>query len=580
MDGIINAINDFFRGILFSFAQCFLFIFDVVWECVKRIITLDLSSNLLQWFMLIVTFIFMFLIFRITKIFIKNMFDEEYRMRFNIGQFLIKIMLASFAIGFTPIAFSYVSQTTSQLIGHIEYFIPSEDQNIKNLTPSKILLQVGRIDTSDISADLTPEIDVSADNFDINAKDENDNYIYFSTYTSLFLLIVESIAGCFIFVMIAIMVAQRFFAIAYKYLLAPYPISGLIDNEDKSFSTWMKMILGDFMMNFAQVYGVYLTIYLCNNASIQRALGNDVIGICAKIIFFLAGLLAIMNLPSIIATIIGGHGAGVMQSLQEMKSMMTMSKTATAGVAGATVGIGMGIAGGAIAGASNGYTQSSGSFKSKMANGVASGVSGAMKGGMNTAGKHFSGGRIGGGLSTGAGILKDGISTAKSNFGSSGGSSEISGYGDNQNNISKGNNQSKNHNGITASKQNVAFGSITKDNQASPIKIGIDSANPHSTDDYSMHMQDSGASHSNWDGTNEASSFQSAKEPEENDIQSSAQSFDQSVFSPSTTEHSTINSGEQVYSNTLKSRLNPQHSNAKLNGEPLNKEIIKKGKLK
>ena len=54
MDGILTAINDFFRGILFSFAQCFLFIFDVVWEIVKRIATLDISGVLYKWFILII----------------------------------------------------------------------------------------------------------------------------------------------------------------------------------------------------------------------------------------------------------------------------------------------------------------------------------------------------------------------------------------------------------------------------------------------------------------------------------------------------------------------------------------------
>ena len=37
-DGIINAINDFFRGILYGLAECFMFILDIVWEIALRVI--------------------------------------------------------------------------------------------------------------------------------------------------------------------------------------------------------------------------------------------------------------------------------------------------------------------------------------------------------------------------------------------------------------------------------------------------------------------------------------------------------------------------------------------------------------
>ena len=577
MDGIITAINDFFRGILFGFAQCFLFIFDVVWECVKRIVTLDLSSNLYQWFLLIMTFVVMFLLFRISKIFVKTMFDEDYRMRLNIGQLLIKIMLASFAIGFTPIAFSYISTTTTDLIGHIEYFIPSEGSNINELKPSTILLQAGRIDTSDINADLSPEIDVSADNFDINAKDENNKYIYFSSYTSLFLLIVESIAGCFIFVLIALMIGERLFAIAYKYILAPYPISGLVDHEDKSFSTWMKMLIGDFIMNFAQVYGVFLTIFLCNNASIQQALGNDVIGICAKIIFFLAGLLAVLNLPSVIATIIGGHSAGAIQSLQELKTMTTMTGTIAGGVAGATVGIGMGAVGGMIGGASENYAQATGetgqadskagAFKSSVAGGVA--------GMASTAKTHFGGGRVGGGLSAGASILGSGVVSARNAF-------------------SKGRHGSQSGGGINS---DSPYSSMDNDNSQSSTSnpqspfFSFQSGNDGGSsldDDMQINRtgdsgiingeQDSIMQDNNFDNESiqddairrSDSSYQEGSNGDTSAEQGQMDDFYGDYFSsPRTIDHIDSKGGEKIYTDTARRRLNQKSNTTLLNGEPL-----------
>lgn len=170
------------------------------------------------------------------------------------------------------------------------------------------------------------------------------------------------------------------------------------------------------MMNFAQVYCVYLTLFLCNNASIQNILGNDALGICGKIIFFLGGLIAIMNLPSVIATIIGGNSAGALQSLQEVKSIMTMTSGLASGIGGATVGVAMGATGGIITGISNSYTATGKSMMSNVAGGLKSGLSGGVKSGISTAKTNFGGHSFGGGISKGATILKSGLATAKSNF--------------------------------------------------------------------------------------------------------------------------------------------------------------------
>ena len=178
-DGIINAINDFFRGILYGLAECFMFILDIVWEIALRVITLDLSDIIENWYLLIITLISFFLLFRIIKIAVKFYAEEDYRFRFDVSQLIIKLVLASFAVGFTPIAFSYVSYVASDMIKNITVFIPNE---VDELTPSDILLESGRIDMGNINADLSPTI---SHDFDINKKDENDNYILQNLFISL-----------------------------------------------------------------------------------------------------------------------------------------------------------------------------------------------------------------------------------------------------------------------------------------------------------------------------------------------------------------------------------------------------------
>ena len=570
MDGILTAINDFFRGILFSFAQCFLFIFDVVWEIVKRIATLDISGVLYKWFILIIILIGLFLVFRVFKIWMKTMFDEDYRSRLNIPQMLIKLLLASFAIGFTPFAFSFVSELTVDFINHVEYFVPTNSDIVNELKPSTVLLEAGRINISDVNGDLGPEISVT-DNFDVNAKDENDHYLYFVTYTSLFLLVVESVAGCFIFLLICIMIGQRLFSIAYKYLLAPYPISGLIDHEDKSFATWMKMLLGDFMMNFAQIYGVYLTIILCNNASIQQMLGNDAVGICAKIIFFLAGLIAVLNLPTVISTIIGGHGAGALQSLQELKTIMTMSTAMTSGVAGATVGVGLGALGGAVGGIGNAYQENHEqgvSGKSGMSNMVKSGVAGAMIGTGQTMKTNFTGGKMGGGVTAGARILKSGVQAAKGGSGTNTGSLQGK-----YNFINGGSLKGTSGDGSAFDNQ------PTEKQIHNANQLGIDNPESYSQGELSMMLQESDASQSYWDGSEQGDNFKTNSKNSDYEQSSGfgkSSDIDMSAYTPKTTDHSTNLSGEKIYADTLRGRLQEQKIDSPkketlLNGKPLKK---------
>lgn len=415
-DGIINAINDFARLVLYGIASCFMFVLDIVWECIINIATLNISDFTSKWFLYIITAIVLFIVFRIIKIFIKTMMFEEYRMRLNITELIIRIILASMVVSLVPLAYSTACYMMSDAISHIEVFVPSESRT-KDIVPSDIIKSSGRIDMNNIDGDLSQIIDNQ--NFDINMKDSNGNYTYFNSYASLFLLILESMASCIIFVMIGIQIASRLFSITYKYFLAPYSISGLIDHEDKSFGTWLKLIVGDLLMNFFQIYGIYLSLFLCNNSTILKSFGNNALGICTQIIFFLGSLSAVMNIPSVLATLIGGHSQGALQAMQESKSVASMAKTTGSAVAGATLGASMGFVGGMIAGGmkGNGLAANDGKMKTLAKTGLGA-LGGAVKGAGKTLKTNFTGNRAGGGVTKGASLLKQGIGVASNGMNS------------------------------------------------------------------------------------------------------------------------------------------------------------------
>lgn len=211
--------------------------------------------------------------------------------------------------------------------------------------------------------------------FDINAEDSDGNYMYFSSWTSLFFMIGVAFLGFRTFLGVALSIGKRSILICIQYLLAPYAIASLIDSESKDFETWVRMIAGNFMINFVQIYGCYFVLYMINSNIIQSALGGDMVGILAKIILLIAGFMAIENIPSYVGRILGGSSSTVSQAWNEAQGVGRMGLSAGSFATGAmlgSVGTVASMVGGGIAGFSS--TQGAGARTLATASGIASGV--------------------------------------------------------------------------------------------------------------------------------------------------------------------------------------------------------------
>lgn len=240
--------------------------------------------------------------------------------------------------------------------------------------------------------------------FDINAEDSDGNYMYFSSWTSLFFMIGVAFLGFRTFLGVALSIGKRSILICIQYLLAPYAIASLIDSESKDFETWVRMIAGNFIINFVQIYGCYFVLYMINSNIIQSALGGDMVGILAKIILLIAGFMAIENIPSYVGRILGGSSSTVGQAWNEAQGVGRMGLSAGSFATGAmlgSVGTVASMVGGGIAGFRS--TQGAGARTLATANGLASGVarsasyiSAGMRGRRSSA-------------SIGAGILSSGV---------------------------------------------------------------------------------------------------------------------------------------------------------------------------
>ena len=212
--------------------------------------------------------------------------------------------------------------------------------------------------------------------FDINAEDSDGNYMYFSSWTSLFFMIGVAFLGFRTFFGVALSIGKRSILICIQYLLAPYAIASLIDSESKDFETWVRMIAGNFMINFVQIYGCYFVLYMINSNIIHSALGGDMVGILAKIILLIAGFMAIENIPSYVGRILGGSSSTVGQAWNEAQGVGRMGLSAGSFATGAMLGSAGTVAsmvGGGITGFNS--TQGAGARTLATARGIASGVS-------------------------------------------------------------------------------------------------------------------------------------------------------------------------------------------------------------
>lgn len=382
---VVGSITGFFRSILWAIIYLLLWVTDTIWQVVMKIATLDFfeKGNVAEWFTAISGIIIMFVVFRVVKIMVKFMTSEEYRTRLDPIHLIFMIGVASFSIAFAPIGYQYLNNVAITSVKQMSNFAPSDSgiNNSRNAKISDILVEASSINFTGATKKELPKkkngVDIYDSNgFDINAEDSDGNYMYFSSWTSLFFMIGVAFIGFRTFLGVALSIGKRSILICIQYLLAPYAIASLIDSESKDFETWVRMIAGNFMINFVQIYGCYFVLYMINSNIIQSALGGDMVGILAKIILLIAGFMAIENIPSYVGRILGGSSATVGQAWNEAQGVGKMGLGAGSFATGAmlgSVGTVASMVGGGIAGFSS--TQGAGSRALATASGIASGMS-------------------------------------------------------------------------------------------------------------------------------------------------------------------------------------------------------------
>lgn len=148
--------------------------------------------------------------------------------------------------------------------------------------------------------------DFTGEDFDINVRDDEENYIYeFDFIMPMFVGLVMWIIIFFI----GLQMASRQVSLAFFKIITPLCALSLTNKENSSaFTVWKNNIIGPFLMNTVQIF-LFLFMF-----KLIAELGTEASGL-AKLLFTIALLLVIIAIPNKVAAMIGGYNAGIMEGL-------------------------------------------------------------------------------------------------------------------------------------------------------------------------------------------------------------------------------------------------------------------------
>ena len=371
MDLVIDGV----RWVLWILVKGSLFLIDSVYNIIRPILTFDIGSSSIiwQWWTILMIFLFIFTLLRVVAMTLKVAIDEEYVMKLSALQTFYRILAIAFIVAMTPLAIKEATAFSSVMMDSVAktFVIDNNFANAKPKTDNKLQQDIvdklykeyegmpSQIFISSASNGKYPPYQL----IDINATEggmdhwfdgvpviggifnvtsaligADGDYVYFPDTTMLIFLIVEGVCGAYMFLLMAIQISQRMISIGVKILISPYPVSGIVNPDDRSFGLWVKLISADLISNVLQ----YIILLLVMAVTSSKAVQN--FGIVGQGIFFLGGMLAVLIGPGQVAQIIGGDGMGLFMTMQGFQAMSALK-----GVTQAIGHKGMSMAGGAAA---------------------------------------------------------------------------------------------------------------------------------------------------------------------------------------------------------------------------------------
>lgn len=424
-------VTDIIRELIWMISYALLVMGDAIFDITKTVGSIRISQfkELWMWWGILSATIALVTAIRVILMVLKYMLDDEYQQKTNMFGVFSKVLLVSMVMALLPFGVQTVTDAGASAVQRITSIVSPTSESI-GMLPSTILISSIIGHSHEIESNSGVEnigISYTIGDIKINDKDGDGAYLYFDTLGDLFMLLIMGAFSSIMFVLIGIQIAQRLFSLMMKVLVAPIPISGLVNPDDSSFQRWYRMIISDVVSNFTQLLLVNVVMVF----SVSQLVRNN--GVWVTLVVFLGGIMVCLTGIPELSSLIGGDTStsGVMQQLASIRQASS-GFGRTVGSTGKTLGS---VAKKGLSGASN----------------IGKKVGGVGKG-FATAGLGFMAGKMG--------------STSGSNFaqGFTGGSSER--HPDKQGNVFASSSTAQSSTSENKSTQGNSFSSNASSNQS------------------------------------------------------------------------------------------------------------------
>lgn len=270
--------------------------------------------------------------------------DDDLDLQKKIGNACMGILIAISLSVVVPYSNTIVRQVNTTIVNMSDSFSQRDAENqfadekkytiSDNLIKSVVVGFGNMAEGGDNGASNLIE-NYKKESFSITERDDNDNYRWnFSELMTIVGLVVYIIL---IFI-ISIQIAVRMMAIAFYYVIGPLCCTSMTNYQNpQAFTVWKNSLLGQWAMNITQLFLLSLLGNIISNIS---EIGSTY-PIATAILYF-AAFSIILTMPNFVQSMLGGYGAGVMETLNQVRSGFALAKGSTigavAGAIGATVG--------------------------------------------------------------------------------------------------------------------------------------------------------------------------------------------------------------------------------------------------
>lgn len=410
-DGVISSINDMMRSLLFGPLGAILgWLIDIVSIIMNEIakfsfIDLEFVTECYNTCVTIALVILpLKLIYEWIWLVLSNDIEKWNHKLFAILQIAIIIVLTPPLL--TQVGSTVASINESILSGEVVSGQSSDNAQSSGEGFAQNLLVATTGLTNQEAEDFIE--DFTSDDFNINEKDEDDQYVYeFDFLLPMFMGIAMWV--CVFFV--GLQMASRQVSLAFFKIITPLCVLSLTNKENPTaFTVWKNNVMGAFLMNIVQIF-LFLFMF-----KLLDGLDESTSGL-AKLLFTIALLLVIIAIPNKVASMIGGYNAGIMEGLAGMQQILMMTSSGL--TAGHVINSGLKSTGGAIASGGRMIRNMPKNISGK-AGGVASMV-GSMKDSVQNSSQHVRDAmKYNGVLGGGASIGKEVALNVKDKFASKG----------------------------------------------------------------------------------------------------------------------------------------------------------------